>query len=229
MSLFVRSPSRATLDRPEAWRLGADGRGSSALRFWAGEEGPWDADLRVSEAPGGRRIMLSVELRPRSRRVSSETWGLLLADAVLPLGDVGPLEAGRALLAGLARSRDPEALERLALARRIAGLLLPPSLAPEASWLVNRGRLRWSGPGRARRLPLGAPLLEGLLCRGPFGAWGLADGGALAGTAGEARPPSRHERLAWTEGALAAAERRFGRGAARALARAVAAAGVSGG
>lgn len=227
MSLFVSSPSRAALLVPEAWRLRAGGRGSARLRFWAGEEGPWDAEILVSETSGRRRIMLSLDLRPRSRRLAGETWGLLLADAPLPPGPAEPLDAGRDLLSALARSRTPGSLERLALARRVAGLVAPAEADASSSWLILGRWIR--GTGRRRRLPLPEGVLEGILCRGPFGTWGGAGDGALAGTIGEIRPPSRHERLRWTAEAIAEAERLFGPGAARRLARALERGRISGG
>ena len=228
MSLFVSSPSRAALLVPEAWRLRSGGRDAARLRFWAGEEGPWDAEIRVSDAPERRRrIMLSLDLRLRARRLAGETWGLLLADALLPAGPEKPLEAGRDLLSALARSRTPGSLERLALARRVAGLVVPAEADAAASWLILGRWIRETG--RRRRLPLPEGFLGGILCRGPFGTWGGASDGALAGTIGEIRPPSHHERLRWTADAIAEAERLCGPGAARRLARALERGGISGG
>ena len=228
MSLFVSSPSCAALLVPEAWRLQAGERGSARLRFWAGEEGPWDAEILVSERPlGGRRVMLSLDLRPRSCRLAGETWGLLLADAHLPAGPREPLDAGRDLLSALARSRTPCSLRRLALARRVAGLLVPAEADAAGSWLVLRCWIREAG--RRRRLPLPKGFLDGILCQGPFGTWGGADDGALAGTIGEIRPPSHHERLRWAAEAIAEAERLCGPDAARRLAQALKRGRISGG
>jgi len=228
MSLFVSLPSCAALLVPEAWRLRSGGRDAARLRFWAGEEGPWDAEIRVAKAPERRRrIMLSLVLRLRSRRLAGETWRLLLVDALLPAGPEEPLAAGRDLLSALARSRTPDSLERLALARRVAGLVAPAEADAAASWLILGRWMRETG--RRRRLPLPEGFLRGILCRGPLGTWGGASDGALAGTIGEIRPPSRHERLRWTADAIAAAERLCGPGAARRLARALERGGISGG
>jgi hypothetical protein len=196
------------------------------LRFWAGEEGPWDAELRLSAAPDGRqRVLLSLDLRPRLRRMAGEAWGLLLLDGHLPVCHPTPGAAGRALLAALAASRTPDALARLALAREIAGLLLPSAASPLEPWLIHRGRLRCLG---SRRLPLPQGFLAGIFCRGTFGAWGLAEEGALGGTAGPSRPVSRHDRLRRIEAARMEAGRLAGPAAVRALDRALARAALSG-
>jgi len=225
MSLFVSAPSCAALLAPETWRLRPGGRDAVRLRFWAGEEGPWDAEIRVSKvSERRRRIMLSLDLHLPSRHLAGETWRLLLADALLPAGSEEPLEAGQDLLSALAYSRMLGSLKRLALARRVAGLVAPAEADATAPWLILGRWMRETG--RRWRLPLPEGFLGGILCRGPFGTWGGASDGALAGTIGEIRPLSRHERLRWTADAIAEMERLCGPDASQRLARALERGGI---
>lgn len=138
------------------------------LRFWAGRAGALGCGTAFCRRT--RRMPARPAVAGSPSRACA-AWPTRLVDGSCLTAICPSATRRRAFLAVFAALRTPDALAHSALARKIAGSLLPFAACPLEPRLIHCGRLRCLG---SRRLPLPQGFLKGISCRGRVWRWGTS-------------------------------------------------------